>query len=90
MAVKQISLIWEQMKRNTVKEVFSMCEKVTGKNIPVEIKPCRVGDPAILIADNTKAKEILKWTPEKTLRDSIKTAYEWEKCLYKTIKEANR
>ena len=68
-------------KGNTVKEVFSMCEKVTGKNIPVEIKPRRAGDPAILVADNTKAKEVLGWETEKTLEDSIKTAYEWEQKL---------
>lgn len=75
---------------NTVKEVFDLCEDITGQKISVEIMPRREGDPAQLVADNSKAKEILKWTPEKTLRDSIKTAYEWEKCLYKTIKEANR
>ena len=63
---------------NTVKEVFSMCEKVTGKKISVEIKLRRAGDPAVLVADNTKAKEVLGWTPNKTLEDSIKTAYEWE------------
>ena len=47
---------------NTVKEVFSMCEKVTGKKIPVEIKLRRAGDPAVLVADNTKAREVLGWT----------------------------
>ncbi len=75
---------------NTVKEVFGTCEEITGQKIPVKIMPRREGDPAQLVADNLKAKEILKWTPEKTLRDGIKTAYEWEKYLYKTIKEANR
>ena len=65
---------------NTVKEVFSACEKVTEKTIPVEIKPRRAGDPASLVADNRKAKEILKWLPEHLLEESIKTAYDWEKC----------
>lgn len=64
---------------NTVKEVFSACEKVTEKTIPVEIKPRRAGDPACLVADNNKAKEILKWLPEHLLEESIKTAYQWEK-----------
>lgn len=73
---------------NTVKEVFSMCEKVTGKKIPVEMKPRRAGDPAILVADNTKAKEVLGWTPNKTLEDSIKTAYEWEQKLNKEVVNA--
>lgn len=57
---------------NTVK-------KVTEKTIPVEIKPRRAGDPASLVADNNKAKEILKWLPEHLLEESIKTAYQWEK-----------
>ncbi len=64
---------------NTVKEVFSACEEVTQRHICVNIKPRRDGDPAKLIADNTKAKKVLNWQPNKTLKDSIKTAYEWEK-----------
>ena len=64
---------------NTVKEVFSACEKVTNKKIPVTIMPRREGDPASLVADNTKAKRILGWNPKKTLEDSIKSAYAWEK-----------
>lgn len=66
---------------NTVKEVFSMCEKVTNKSIPVLQKPRREGDPAILVADNKKAKQVLNWEHKKTLIDSIKTAYDWEKVL---------
>ena len=68
---------------NSVKQVFASCEKITGKNIPIEIKGRREGDPAILVADNKKAKNILNWNPDKTLDDSIKTAYEWEKVLSK-------
>lgn len=74
---------------NTVKEVFSMCENVTGKKIPVEMKPRRAGDPAVLVADNTKAKDVLGWTPNKTFEDSIKTAYEWEQKLNNCKKVVN-
>ena len=66
---------------NTVKEVFSACEKVTEKTIPVEIKPRRAGDPASLVADNRKAKENLNWKPQHTLDESIASAYTWEKNL---------
>lgn len=64
---------------NTVKEVFRACEEITEQKIPVKIMPKREGDPASLVADNTKAKQILNWQPSKTLEKSIKTAYEWEK-----------
>ena len=68
---------------NSVKEVFSVCEKVTGEKIPVDVQPRREGDPAILVADNQKAKKVLGWVPEKTLEDSILSAYNWEKKLSK-------
>lgn len=63
---------------NTVKEVFNICEKVTGKSIAVKQMPRREGDPASLIANNNKAKRELNWSPKKTLEYSIKTAYAWE------------
>ena len=71
---------------NSVKEVFAACEKVTEKEIPVDVKPRREGDPATLIADNKKAKEDLGWLPEKSLDESISTAYNWEDKLTKSIK----
>ena len=66
---------------NTVKEVFAACEKVTQKDIPVEMKPRRAGDPASLVADNNKAKENLNWNPKHTLEESIQSAYTWEEKL---------
>ena len=66
---------------NSVKEIFGLCEKITGKEIPVKVHPRRIGDAAILVADNQKAKDILGWLPTRTLRDSIETAYEWERFL---------
>ena len=66
---------------SSVKEVFAACEEVKGVSIPLEICSRRAGDPATLVADNKKAKEILGWIPEKDLTDCIKTAYAWEKEL---------
>lgn len=63
---------------DSVKNVFDTCEKVLGTKIPVEVTERRPGDPAKLYADAHKAKEILKWKPERTLEKSIKTAYGWE------------
>lgn len=64
---------------STVREVFNECEKIIGKNIPLKETDRRPGDPAVLIADSTKAKKILGWKPKRTLADSIRTAYEWER-----------
>lgn len=66
---------------STVREVFAVCEQVTDQEIPVEEKPRRAGDPAILIADNTKAKQTLDWTPEKNLKEAVESAWGWEQGL---------
>jgi len=75
---------------NSVKEVFSACENVKGCSIPIEVCPRRDGDPATLVADNSKAKETLNWNPQKDLNYSIKTAYEWEKALHNTLYQKER
>lgn len=62
---------------NSVKEVFNICEKVKGVTIPLEVFPARAGDPAVLLAENKKAKRILNWQPEKDLEYSVKTAYNY-------------
>ena len=67
---------------NSVKEVFEITEKVTGAKIPLELAPRRDGDPAKLLANATKAKKVLNWQPTRTLEDSLKTAYLWEKSRH--------
>lgn len=64
---------------STVKEVFDTCTKVTETTINLEIHERRDGDPESLVADNSKAKQLLGWQPKKGLEDSIKTANAWIK-----------
>lgn len=63
---------------DSVKNIFDVCEKVLHKRIPVEIVERRPGDPAKLFANSSKAKQILKWNPVKTIEQSIDSAYRWE------------
>lgn len=72
---------------NSVKEVFDTCEKITNKKIEINILERRDGDPAILLADNKKASEILGWNPKHSLEKSIQTAYNWENKLNSEVKE---
>lgn len=63
----------------SVKEVVNMAKKVTGIDFPVEEAPRRAGDPAVLIADNTKIRQKLGWKPRyDDLEYIIKTAWNWE------------
>jgi UDP-glucose 4-epimerase len=62
---------------NSVKEVIQVAREVTGRDIPEVISPRRAGDPAILVADNTKAREVLGWEPKYDIRGVIETAWKW-------------
>ena len=70
---------------NTVKDVFNECEKICNKSISVNVMPRRDGDPASLVADNTKALTELGWKPQRDLSYSIDTAYKWEQKLQSKI-----
>lgn len=73
---------------DSVKEVFGSAKKILNRDIEFKIVERREGDPDKLYADNKKAVEVLKWQPQKTLDQSIKTAYEWEKILQITLNKA--
>ena len=64
----------------SVREVIAMCEKVTGKKIPVVEKPRRPGDPPKLVASAEKARRELGWKPKyPKLEDIVQTAWEWHR-----------
>jgi UDP-glucose 4-epimerase len=64
----------------SVKEVISACEEVTGLKVPLVFTDRRPGDPAILVASNKYAEQILNFCPEYTnIHEIIKTAWYWEK-----------
>lgn len=62
---------------NSVKEVISTAEEVTGREVPYVISPRRPGDPAVLVADNKKAREVLGWIPKHDIRSNLQTAWNW-------------
>lgn len=62
----------------SVMEVLEAARKVTGQQILFKEAPRREGDPAVLVADSSKAKELLKWSPKyTTISDIIKSAWKW-------------
>jgi UDP-glucose 4-epimerase len=64
----------------SVREVIRVCEKVTGKKIPVVEKPRRPGDPPRLIAKADKAQRELGWKPKyPSLESIISSAWEWHR-----------
>ena len=64
---------------SSVKEVIKMTKKVTNRDFRVAEKARRPGDPPALIADSSKLKEKLQWTPRyDDLEYIIRTALSWE------------
>ncbi len=63
----------------SVLEVIESVKKVSRKDFKVILKERRKGDPAKLVADNTKILKTLNWKPRYHQIDTIcKTALEWE------------
>ncbi len=59
-------------------DILNAIKKISGKDFPVEIKPRRDGDPAMIYADNTKAREVIGFNPQYSDIDTIvKTAWQW-------------
>jgi UDP-arabinose 4-epimerase len=65
-------------KGASVREVIAMANKITGRPINVRMRPRRPGDPAMLVADSTRARHVLGWTPGfGTLEQQIESAWDW-------------
>lgn len=59
-------------------QILEVARRVTGKDIPVEVTKRRIGDPDILIADSSKARDILGWQPEfDDIEKIISSAWAW-------------
>jgi UDP-glucose 4-epimerase len=70
---------------NSVMEVVSSFEKVSGQKLNYKITDRRAGDTEQVWADCTKANEILNWKAEKSLDQALISAWNWEKYYRKTI-----
>ncbi len=66
----------------SVREVVETVKKITGVDFKVVEAPRRPGDPAALVADNSKIKKKFNWKPKyDNLEFIIQTAWNWEKKL---------
>ena len=61
----------------SVREVIETARAVTGIDIPVREQPRRPGDPPNLVAATAKARDVLGWSPERTLEDMVRDAWDW-------------
>jgi UDP-glucose 4-epimerase len=66
----------------SVREVVETVSRVSGNTVPTKEAPRRAGDPASVVADPTKIKEIFEWQPKfDDLDEIVLGAYAWERGL---------
>ena len=56
----------------SVLELLDAFERANQVKIPYEIDNPRVGDPSSVIANSSKARELLNWQPQYTIEDSLR------------------
>jgi len=67
-------------KGYTVLEVIDEVKRVSGVDFKVILSPRRAGDPAAVVADATRARTLLKWTPRHdNLTEIVTQALDWER-----------
>ena len=66
----------------SVREVIGAVEQLSGLKVHVTLGPRREGDPPVLVAQSTRAREVLGWSPRQSdLKTIVRTALEWHKYL---------
>ncbi|MBD5330002.1 MAG: UDP-glucose 4-epimerase GalE [Bacteroides sp.] len=63
----------------SVLELLNTFEEVNGLKLNYKIVDRRPGDVTAVWADTHKANEVLGWKAERTLGETLKSAWEWEK-----------
>lgn len=66
-------------KGTSVLEIVKKVEAITGAKIPLTKGSKRKGEYSSMTSFYTKAKQVLDWTPERSIDDSIKSLIKWYK-----------
>lgn len=68
---------------NTVLELISTFEKVSGQRLNYSIGERRDGDVEAVYADAKKSQDLLEWQAKISLEQSLRDAWNWQKTLEK-------
>ena len=70
---------------HSVLEILKAVEKITGSKVNCVQGPRRPGDPPALVADPTRAQQLLKWVATRSLDDIVATAWKWMQHSQTTV-----
>jgi UDP-glucose 4-epimerase len=66
---------------SSVREMVESILRVSGSTARPEVLPRRAGDPAIVVADPTRAMRELGWSPRHGLEDIVESAWQAHRLL---------
>lgn len=75
---------WDQVyniavgEQTTLLDMFNMLCEVTGSKLKPKFGPERAGDIKHSLADITKARNLLKYIPEISIKKGLRLTYEWK------------
>ena len=61
----------------SVRQIATAVEQVTSRPLPLRIVGRRTGDPPSLVADPTRAQQLLRWSASRSLEETIASAWKW-------------
>ena len=64
-------------ERTTLNELFEFIKEVAGSDLAPKYGPERSGDVKHSLADISKAKKLLNYNPQVSVKDGLKEAFEW-------------
>lgn len=70
-------------KGSSVLQIIETFTEATGVSVPYKMVSRRAGDVTAAYADTKKAKDLLNWTPKRSLASSLADAWNWEKKIRK-------
>ncbi len=66
----------------SVREVLNAVESIAGRPLVIVEEPRRAGDPAVLVAEASRIREVLDWVPRyDKLEQLVSDALRWERTL---------
>lgn len=78
--IDQLGLAWFNLGSETgysVRQIIDAVQDVVGTPVPWTSANRRPGDPAVLVASAQLARRELGWSPDRSLRDIVESAWRW-------------
>jgi UDP-glucose-4-epimerase GalE len=73
----------------SVREVIDTVARLTDSKVTVRNVERRAGDPPVLVADPTKARQLLAWEPRhSSLEEIVETAWRWHERMPRPLEDS--